>query len=204
MKTILLCSESKTLLKHWEASLFDTYSTLIKINNECNLKKSLDDKSDVILLLDSNFFVNVKEYLNSLKQSYSKTKVFFMDDCPTFRVGKSLLPFGINGYGNSRLSSGHLLQAITIITSGKVWLYPEFIQQLIKETSLIKTDDHSNKLEILTCKEKGIAKLVADGCSNKIIAMRCKIAESTVKVHLRKIYNKLHVSDRLSLALLIR
>ncbi len=150
------------------------------------------------------FFVNVEEYLKSLKDNYPNANVLFMDDCPTFMTGKSLLPLGIKGYANSRFSAVHLLQAITVISNGDVWLYPEFIQQLIKEASLSKNSINLDKLEPLTSKEKDIAKLVANGYSNKIIASRTQIAESTVKVHLRKIYDKLHVSDRLSLALLIR
>jgi len=201
--TIVLCTQSKTLLAYWQTSLLDTYSDIINITTEIGLQRYLDEKSDVILLLDSNFFTNVKEYLKSLKESYPNTNVLFMDDCPTFRTGKNLLSLGIKGYANSRLSAVHLLQSLTVIANGSVWLYPEFIQQLIKEASFSK-ESKSDKLESLTCKEKDIAKLVADGYSNKIIAARSKVAESTVKAHLRKIYDKLHVPDRLSLALLIR
>jgi len=202
--TMLLCTQSKTLLDHWKASLVDTYSNLINITTETGLQKCLDNDSNVMLLLDSNFFINVKEYLKSLQESYPSVNTIFLDDCPTFRVGKSLLPFGIKGYGNSRLSAVYLLQAISVVNSGNVWLYPEFIQQLIKETALSNVKKDSDKLELLTTKEKEIAKLVSVGYSNKIIATKCKVAESTVKVHLRKVYDKLHVTDRLSLALLIR
>ena len=202
--TILFCTQSKTLIEHWSTSLIDTYSKLINIKTENELQKYLDNDSNVMLILDCNFFINIKEYLNSLKESYPSTKILFMDNNPTFKEGKDLLPLGIDGYANSRMSAVHLLQAITVITNGNVWLYQEFIQQLIKETSLSKVDTQTKKLEILTCKEKDIAKLVADGYSNKIIATKCNIAESTVKVHLRKVYDKLHIADRLSLALLVR
>jgi len=202
--TMLLCTQSKSLLEHWKASLIDTYSNLINITTEIGLQKCLDEDSNVILLLDTNFFINIEDYLKSLQESYPDVNTIFLDDCPTYRVGKSLLPLGIKGYGNSRLSSVHLLQAISVVHSGNVWLYPEFIQQLIKEMALKNTKQEYDKLELLTSKEKEIAKLVSDGYSNKIIAIKCKVAESTVKVHLRKVYDKLHVADRLSLALLIR
>lgn len=203
--TILLCTQSKTLLEHWRVSLVDAYSNLISITTEDELSCYLDGDSSVVLLLDSNFFVNSKEYLTCIAESYPSVDTLFMADYPSFREGKSLLAFGIKGYGNSRLSSMCLLQAISIIRNGDIWLYPEFIQQLIKETALDRKDKmQTHKLEPLSPKEKEVARLVADGCSNKIIASRCGVAESTVKVHLRKIYDKLHVADRLSLALLIR
>jgi len=202
--TILLCTQSKTLLEHWKASLIDVYSNIINITTEKGLIKCLEENSKVILLLDSNFFTNVKEYLMSLNETYPSVSILFMDDCPSFRIGKALLPLGIKGYANSRLSSVNLLQSLTVIAEGNIWLYPEFIQQLIKEVSLKKESCNVDKLESLTTKEKEIAKLVSDGYSNKIIATRCKIAESTVKTHLRKVYDKLQVNDRLSLALLLR
>ena len=201
--TILFCTKSKTLLEHWTQSLIGTYFNLININTETGLQKCLDKDSDIVLLLDSNFFINIKDYLLSIKEVYPEVKIIFFDDAPLYRTGKSLLPLGIKGYGNSRLSAVNLVQAVSVVISGNVWLYPEFIQELIKETSSKSKKTKSDKLVSLTNKEVEIAKLVADGYSNKIISYKCSIAESTVKVHLRKIYDKLHVKDRLSLALLI-
>lgn len=202
--TILLCTQSKTLLEHWQSSLIDVYSNIINVTSEDGLIKCLENSKNIILILDSNFFINSNEYLKSLRESYPSVNVIYMDDCPSFRRGKELLPLGIKGYANSRLSSVHLLQSLTVVAEGNVWLYPEFIQQLIKEVSLKKENIKLDKLDCLTTKEKDIAKLVADGYSNKIIASKCKIAESTVKTHLRKVYDKLQVNDRLSLALLLR
>ena len=48
-----------------------------------------------------------------------------------------------------------------------------------------------------------VARLVAQGLRNREIAFRMFISEQTVKNHLRSIFEKLHVGDRLELALYI-
>lgn len=204
MKNILLCTLSDSLLEHWKESIINVYSNLIVINSEKGLLKSLDNNPDAILVLDCNFFINSKDYVRSLVESYPKINILYMDDSPSFKVGKELLPLGIKGYANSRLSSIHFLQALGIVNDGKVWLYPEFIQKLIAEASIVSNRQDNEDIEILTSKEKQLALLVARGYSNKIIALKLDIAESTVKVHLRSIFRKLHVTDRLSLALIFR
>ena len=50
--------------------------------------------------------------------------------------------------------------------------------------------------ERLTDREREILSLVAEGCSNKVIAANLAIAETTVKSHLTNIMTKLWASDR--------
>jgi DNA-binding NarL/FixJ family response regulator len=53
----------------------------------------------------------------------------------------------------------------------------------------------------LSSREQEVLDLVADGMSNKRIAMRLEISEKTVKAHLTRIYAQLGVSDRTEAAL---
>ncbi len=55
--------------------------------------------------------------------------------------------------------------------------------------------------ESLTRREREVLQLAADGLSNKEIASRLFISEVTVKVHLRHIYGKLGVRNRMEAAL---
>jgi DNA-binding NarL/FixJ family response regulator len=52
----------------------------------------------------------------------------------------------------------------------------------------------------LTSREQDVLKLLRAGRQNKIIAYQLGISESTVKVHLRNIMKKLHVSNRTQVA----
>lgn len=49
---------------------------------------------------------------------------------------------------------------------------------------------------VLTNGEFEILKLIADGCSNKLVADRLRISEDTVKGHVRNVLHKLKANDR--------
>ena len=53
----------------------------------------------------------------------------------------------------------------------------------------------------LTKRETEIADLIADGCSNREIALRLNISEQTVKNHLQRIFHTLQVETRTKLAI---
>ena len=58
--------------------------------------------------------------------------------------------------------------------------------------------------EPLTTRERQIALVLSEGVTNKEIAQRLRLAEGTVKVHLHNAYEKLGVSSRIEIVLMIR
>jgi len=126
-------------------------------------------------------------------------RVMALSDTPSFTQGTPLLQKGLKGYANTHIHLLHLTQAIEVINSGNVWLYPSFMQELIAG-SMTKADAKDEILKQLTSREQETALLVAEGKSNKEIASVLNITERTVKAHLTSIYTKTGLTDRLSLA----
>jgi len=60
------------------------------------------------------------------------------------------------------------------------------------------------ELEVLTRREREVLELVAEGLTNKEIAARLVISENTVRAHLRRILDKLHVNSRVQAAVWLR
>jgi DNA-binding CsgD family transcriptional regulator len=60
--------------------------------------------------------------------------------------------------------------------------------------------DKRDGLEILSNREREVASLVADGRTNKEIALRLFLSERTVESHLARIFTKLSVSSRSQVA----
>jgi DNA-binding NarL/FixJ family response regulator len=54
-----------------------------------------------------------------------------------------------------------------------------------------------------TSRQRDIVQLVAQGFSNKEIALQLGIAEGTVKLHLHRLYDRLGVRNRKALAALV-
>jgi len=55
----------------------------------------------------------------------------------------------------------------------------------------------------LTTRERQIVLVLSEGLTNKEIARRLRLTEGTVKVHLHNIYQKLGISNRTALAVLV-
>ncbi len=168
---------------------------ILEVLPECAVDKTLIPAHDTVILTDP---FGAKSLL---KQTSSY--VLVLSDTPSFTEGTHLLSLGIRGYLNTYTHRDNLLQAIHSIETGNIWIYPEFIQEMIKQTSSTLTD-HSDILTKLTDREEETALLVAKGLSNKEIAVRLDITERTVKNHLTHIFEKLEVNDRFSLALLLK
>ncbi len=152
--------------------------------------------SDTIVISDPDSAKEILTQRNDLN-------LLVLSDNPNFEEGSKLLVMGIKGYGNSFMFKLHFDQAISMIQSGNVWLSPSFVQEMITQIKSDKMDYHAI-LEKLTEREREIALHVSDGMSNKEIAIALDITERTVKQHMSHIFEKLNVSDRLSLALLLK
>lgn len=79
-----------------------------------------------------------------------------------------------------------LVQAILTVAQGKRYLSPTVAATL---SARVAGDD-------LTDRERNVLQLLAQGCSNREISNRLKIAENTVRIHVSHILDKLQVEDR--------
>jgi DNA-binding NarL/FixJ family response regulator len=64
-------------------------------------------------------------------------------------------------------------------------------------------EERTDRLSALTTRELQIARAVAEGRGNREIATQLGITEQTVKNHLTSIFEKVGVTSRLQLALVI-
>ncbi len=159
--------------------------------------------SDSALLNQDKVIVTDPKTASELLKKHNGLQLFVLSDTPNFAEGRVLLQAGIKGYGNTYMHTLHLHQAITMIKRGDIWLYPQFIQQLIKST-IQKTVAKHELLEQMTEREREIALYVAQGLSNKEIASELDITERTVKAHISSLFEKIDVHDRLKLAIMLQ
>ena len=132
-------------------------------------------------------------------------KILILSHEPKFNEGREFLHLGAKGYANARMLEVHFQDALESIERGEVWLYPEFIQNMIQMmTKEILPSNSSNLLEKLTSKEKEIAQLVYKGLTNQEIAEILQITVRTVKAHVGTIFEKTGAKDRINLILLMQ
>ena len=129
-----------------------------------------------------------------------------LEKVPEITSGKMLISHGVKAYGNSRMSPANFTQMIKTVQNDKVWTYPELTTSLIKNSSVsVINEDASNLIQNrLSPKEIEVIYLILDGLTNDAIAKELDITTRTVKAHISSIFSKLHVSDRISLVILLK
>jgi DNA-binding NarL/FixJ family response regulator len=93
---------------------------------------------------------------------------------------------GAAGYLLKATLRRDLLDTIRAIYSGQRHVQSDVASEIAQHAA-----DHA-----LTEREIEVLKLIAKGCSNKIVADRLQITEDTVKGHVRNILEKLKANDR--------
>ncbi|BER92491.1 response regulator transcription factor [Thermatribacter velox] len=111
---------------------------------------------------------------------------------------------GARGYILKHSSPERLLKSIRACLSGEVLLdsgvYMKVLEMMRKEDP---EEERSLLFERLSPREIEIARLIAQGKSNREIAELLYISESTVKNHISNILRKLELKDRVDIATLV-
>ncbi|NGO90836.1 MAG: DNA-binding response regulator [Halomonas sp.] len=127
---------------------------------------------------------------------------------PDDREALRALDLGARGYVHTLAAADVLNQVALVVTHQGVWVGQELLAKVLGGTfkALQQRVDHdryqhSDYLQLLTERERGVALAVARGATNKEVARQLEITERTVKAHLSAIFRKLSVRDRLQLIL---
>jgi DNA-binding NarL/FixJ family response regulator len=98
---------------------------------------------------------------------------------------------GANGYLLKSTEPAKLLEALADIHSGGAPMSPVIARMVMHHFQIEKAHPASDYQ--LTAREKEVLKLLVDGMSYKMIANTLEIGFETVRSHIKKIYDKLHV-----------
>ena len=107
---------------------------------------------------------------------------------------------GATGYLLKDVDPAELHQAIQAVHAGEVQLHPDIMQKLIHRVTAPQIESDSDHGD-LTPRELEVLSHIAQGQSNREIAMALSISEKTVKTHVGNILSKLHLSDRTQAAI---
>ena len=128
-------------------------------------------------------------------------------DCPrililtTFDLDEYVydaLQAGASGFLLKDVPAETLFEAVRVIAAGEALLAPAITRRLIAEFARLRPRlrDPPNELDALTPRETEILGLVAEGLSNREIALRLVLSDETVKTHVSHVLRKLRLRDR--------
>ena len=192
---IVLCSDDINLLSYWEKTFNFKYDIVDDLEDLEKISKS------IIIINYTAFNSDAKHIIKMLDEN--SNLVFVLHRVPDIKTAREVLSYGAKAYGNALMKEYFITYAIETIQDGLIWLHPEFTSQLITQIPS-KKSDLTNILDVLSDREEEVALLLKDGDSYKTVATKLSITPRTVKAHAQSLYAKLHVKDRISLALLLK
>jgi DNA-binding NarL/FixJ family response regulator len=114
------------------------------------------------------------------------------------------LQAGASGFLLKNVPPEELLTAIRVVAGGESVVAPRITRRLLDRFAgrFVPEREPSDRLAILTERERDVFELVALGLSNTEIAAKLYVAEATVKTHFGRILAKLELRDRVQAVVL--
>lgn len=207
---ILLASSNKELLARWENSVFGLSSTYT-VNTPKQFREKLTKVKPDLLLLDYDFLDrDAQKDILDITVLIPKIRIIIFSTGFSEEHEWALFKSGVRGCCHYDMKSEQISYAVKAILNGELWIRRSLTSNMLEE--LVEVTLEKDRIEVaihellsnLTKREYEIALLVGNGESNKKIANRLAITERTVKAHLTEIFRKLHISDRIKLALMMK
>ena len=167
---------------------------------EC-IKKLGELKPDILLLDLRMPDKNGLAVLEEVNFNTLPTRVIVLTAAEDDRDVVRAMRLGARGVVLKESAIDLLVKSIHRVHAGEIWLDGRMAAGLINAFSISSKSGVRSEKPLLSDREIEVVQLVAQGFHNKEISTRLFISEQTAKNHLRNIFDKLGVSDRIELML---
>jgi two-component system nitrate/nitrite response regulator NarL len=186
------------------------------------LRRIEHERPDLILLDNHLPGVRGVDGIASLKEASPDARILMLTVSENEDDLTAALQAGADGYLLKTVELDHLSSYIIKVLDGEPVISPEMMAKLLtafrakspkpsaNETSTEPEPETEHAqpghvpaevgLALLSTREREVLALIANGDSNKVIARKLDIAETTVKIHVHNILRKLQLSSRVQAA----
>ena len=159
-------------------------------------------RPDVVLMDIGMPGLNGLEATIQIKKACPEVKVLVLSMHTDEQYVQHVLQAGASGYLVKQAAEAELMVAINAVKKGRKYLSPEIsgeiVERYLRQSPAEGADDD---YLILTGREREVLQLVAEGKTNKEIAVLLKIGVKTVDSHRTHIMSKLQVNNAAELVL---
>lgn len=117
-----------------------------------------------------------------------------------------VLSVGVRGYCHVESVPEQFIEVAQVVNAGGYWVPPALVQRFATaalSAGSVQQQSLPEGFDRLTEREYQVAMAVGKGLNNKEIATLLGLGERTIKAYLTATFEKLHVRDRVQLALII-
>ncbi len=178
------------------------------------VKQMIEQQPDV-LLLDQIILRDVAaldlERILGYRHQLPNVKTIIVGERYNEENVMAMMQGGVQGFFKIALSDAHLIKCIRVVARGEFWLdaeltkriFEEIIKEFKNKSDRLKPLTHlsTEKMEMLSPREMEVLALISQSMTNEEIAERLFLSPKTVKTHLRNIFSKSGMRNRVEAAL---
>lgn len=191
MNKILIVTDDWVVVNALAAALEETAD--LRLAGSCvefgSVAQACSDVEPDVVLCDMNLGLSLSEVAEICRANPACGVCLWARHIPS-ELAYQAMTAGIRGILRRPVPVSELLKCLRTLCRDEVW----FEEQLM-------AGFFSRPAVRLTRRESELVNLLAQGMKNKEIAYTLSLSEGTVKVYLSRLFEKLHVKDRLDLAL---
>src|SRR5215469_1326652 len=136
------------------------------------------------------------EACRTIRTARPDTRVLFLTSFADDDAVLATILAGADGLLLKEVSSEQLINAVKAVSSGQSILDPAVTQRVLAKVKSLSVPAPQEKREPLSPQEERVLALVAEGKTNKEIAVALNLSEKTVGHYLENIFQKLQVTRR--------
>ena len=183
-------------------ALEDDIRVVAQVETLVNLYSALQRYPTDVVILEGQLIAGTIDAIPELVRQHPEAKLIVQvseaDESNTVELYRR----GVRGVVPRSISPDLLVKCVRKIAEGETWIDNQSISWVIEAYRSQATSLTDPKVQPkLSKKELAIISCITRGMRNKEIAYQIGTTEQVIKNYLRKVYDKLGVSDRLELAL---
>ena len=200
----IVVADSHPLFALGVRALVDDHPALEVVGEATDGEKTLQilgrTRPDVLLLDAALERIGGLEVLNRLQSMKLPTRAVLVAAAIDGTELRTALIRGARGVLLKHVAGDLMIKCVRQVVKGEYWIGRDSVADLVD--ALRRSSKAEDPASTLSQRERDIVSAVLKGASNKDIAWQLGLGEQTVKNHLRRIFAKLHVANRVELAVL--
>src|SRR5271154_1647937 len=183
-------------------ALEDDLRVVAQVDRMENLIAALERHPADVLVIESNLMIGATNAIPEIVRVVPDIKIIVQTAGADETNTVELYRRGVRGIIPRSISPDLLVKCVRKIGAGETWIDNQSVNWVIEAYRSQATAITNPKSQPrLSPKELSIIACITQGKRNKEIAFQLGTTEQVIKNYLRKVYDKLGVSDRLELAL---
>ena len=194
---IIMYDDNDALRDSISMMLQDTpgFTFIASYSNCTDVIEDIKETQPDVVIMDINMpGINGIEGVTRIRKNFPSVQILmftvFDDDEKVFAAIKA----GAGGYILKSAEPKYLLNALSEVYNGGAPLTPGIARKVLYQFQHLQPENVKDDYH-LSIREKDVLALLVDGLSYKMIAGKLDITYDTVRAHMKKIYEKLHVAS---------